>query len=228
LIRPEIFARFADLDSGISTRQDPVVSQVISADERARTEFLNDLGIRSQSSAMPEQIHSDSVIRIDAPGTFRGCDGLVTNIPGIALTVKAADCVPILIYDPKNRVISAVHAGWRGVAKGIVKNAVEIVKNEYKTRPENIYAFIGPSAGVCCYEVDDNVAVMFKNKIVSYNKPHIDLKKENRDQLIISGVQEENIEVSSSCTICSANQFHSFRRDGNKAGRIIAAICMDK
>jgi YfiH family protein len=133
-----------------------------------------------------------------------------------------------LLYDPYQKAIGAVHAGWKGTTHSIVKRAVLKMKEEYKTDPSQILAFIGPSAGVCCYEVGEEVAVMFENKVVNYNskKAYVDLKEANRLQLQQLGVLERNIEVSTHCTICEMKSFHSYRRDGQKAGRMIATIYM--
>jgi YfiH family protein len=120
-----------------------------------------------------------------------------------------------------------VHAGWKGTVGFIVNRAVEKMKTEFKTDPAQLVAYIGPSAGACCYEVGEEVAVMFGNKIVPYHKKaFLDLKKENMLQLMQLGVSASNIEVSSSCTICEKKLFHSFRRDSQKAGRMMAVICI--
>ena len=146
----------------------------------------------------------------------------------MALVITIADCVPILLFDPIQNAIGVVHAGWRGTANAIVKRALYKMKEEFRTDIKNVLAFIGPSAGVCCYEVSEEVAVKFKNKIVPYNKKKVfvDLKKENAFQLEKQGVVPGNIEISNNCTICEKQLFHSFRRDGKSAGRMIAVICL--
>ena len=146
----------------------------------------------------------------------------------MALVVIVADCVPILLFDPINQAVGAVHAGWRGTVDLVVKRAVEKMKAEYRTDPAQILAYIGPSAGMCCYEIGEEVAILFGNKVVHYKdkKIFLDLKKENMLQLLQQGVSKSNIEVSTSCTICEKELFHSYRRDGMKAGRMIAVICM--
>jgi YfiH family protein len=190
--------------------------------------FFSQLGISLSELAIPHQCHSDIVRRVDAPGEYYKCDGLITNIQHVALVITIADCVPILLYDPIQKAIGAIHAGWKGTASSIVERAVERMKQEYKTDPSHLLAFIGPSAGVCCYEVGEEVAVMFGNKVVTYHSKNafIDLKEENKLQLQEQGVQGRNIEVSKHCTICEKQLFHSYRRDGKKAGRMIATICI--
>ena len=144
----------------------------------------------------------------------------------MALVITVADCVPILLFDPIQKVIGIVHAGWKGTANAIVKRAIYKMQEEFKTETENVLAFIGPSAGVCCYEVSEEVAVKFENKIVPYDKAKIfvDLKKENAFQLQRQGVVPGNIEISELCTICEKQLFHSYRRDGKSAGRMMAVI----
>ena len=146
----------------------------------------------------------------------------------MALVITVADCVPILFFDPIQNAIGAVHAGWRGTANAIVKHALYKMKRNIRTDSKNVLAFIGPSAGVCCYEVSKEVAVKFENKIVPYNKTKvfIDLKKENEFQLQQQGVVHGNIEISNHCTICEKQLFHSYRREGKNAGRMMAVICL--
>jgi hypothetical protein len=196
--------------------------------EKNRTEFFGSLGLKSSGLAIPLQIHSDSVLKIDSPGEYADCDALITDTTGVALVVTVADCVPILLFDPVQKTIAAVHAGWRGTAKAIVRKAVEKMGTEFNVDPKNLLAYIGPSAGVCCYEVRPDVAVFFKNKVVPYyeEKYFIDLKKENAIQLMDNGVLAGNIEISANCTICDHELFHSHRREGIKAGRMMACICV--
>ncbi len=145
------------------------------------------------------------------------------------MLITIADCVPIMLFDPIQNVIGIAHAGWRGTANEIVKRAVYKIQEEFKTDTQNLLTFIGPSAGVCCYEVNEEVAVKFENKIVPCNttKIFIDLKKENASQLTQLGVIAENIEISTHCTICEKHLFHSYRRDGKSAGRMMAVICLN-
>ena len=196
--------------------------------EMNRKSFLSLLGISSSELAIPHQSHSENVRKVDTPGEYENCDALITDTTGVALLVTVADCVPILLFDPIQNVIGVVHAGWRGTANAIVQRAVYKMQEEFKTNAENMLVFIGPSAGACCYEVSEEVAVKFANKIVPYNsiKIFVDLKKENASQLKQLGVVTGNIEISVHCTICEKQLFHSFRRDGKSAGRMMAVICL--
>jgi polyphenol oxidase len=196
--------------------------------EKNRKRFFSHVGISEKDLAVPLQCHSTTVLRVEAAGEYIKCDALITNKNRVALVVTIADCVPILLFDPIKKAIGAVHAGWRGTHGCIVQKTLEMMEREFSSDPKQMLAFIGPSAGACCYEVGDEVAVMFGNKIVPYNskKVFLDLKNENKLQLQHQGVPESNIEVSTFCTICEKKLFHSFRRDGPKAGRMVAVICV--
>ena len=132
--------------------------------ERNRKSFFSSLGISNHELAIPGQIHSANVRRVDSPGEYQECDALITNVRGVALVVTIADCVPILLFDPIEKAIGVVHAGWRGTANAIVMQTIKKMQEEFKTDAKNILAFIGPSAGVCCYEVNMDVAVKFEKK----------------------------------------------------------------
>jgi polyphenol oxidase len=240
LIVPEIFSPYPHVNSGMSTMQGSGINtgfwknmsyQV--GDDPARVDmnraaFFSEVGISKNELAIPLQSHSENVCNVEMPGEYENCDGLVTNTQGVALAVTIADCVPILLFDPVKNVIGAVHAGWRGTANTIVQKAVRTMQVEYNTDMNDVRVFIGPSAGLCCYEVSEEVAVKFENKIVSYNntKVFIDLKKENALQLQKQGLVKGNIEISKHCTICEKQLFHSFRRDGKRAGRMMAVVCL--
>jgi YfiH family protein len=240
VILPKIFSGISYVRAGMSTRigneSDTEfginLSYNVGDDPtcvgRNRKNFFAQVGILEHELAIPLQCHSNNVLKVDTPGEYRECDALITNTTHVALVVTVADCVPILLFDPINKAVGAVHAGWRGTIGLIVKRAVEKMKAEYRTDPAQMFAYIGPSAGVCCYEVGEEVAVMFGNKVVPYSKKKtfLDLKKENMFQLMQLGVLASNFEVSSSCTICERKLYHSFRRDGQKAGRMMAVICM--
>ncbi|MCX6122014.1 MAG: peptidoglycan editing factor PgeF [Ignavibacteriales bacterium] len=237
-ILPKIFSVYPEVRSGMSTKRgsrnrtkygmnlsthvgdDPAIV------EMNRTAFFSQLGISRNELAIPLQSHSEIVRKVVTPGEYEKCDALITNACGVALGITVADCVPILLFDPIQNAIGAVHAGWRGTARGIVKRTIHNMQEEFKTDPEHVLAFIGPSAGVCCYEVSEEVAVKFEKKIVPYNKKKIfvDLKKENAAQLHQVGVAEDNMEISKHCTICESQLFHSYRRDGTNAGRMMAVI----
>ncbi len=159
---------------------------------------------------------------------IEGCDALISNQKEVMLTILTADCVPILLFDPKEEVVAAVHAGWRGTKEEILFKTVQKMKKSFNSNPKDILAGIAPSIGICCYEVDWNVAQHFqhieaayeaKNSKYMLNLPHI-----NRTQLLKAGVKDENIEMSNLCTACNVNDYFSYRKENGCSGRFISMI----
>jgi len=192
--------------------------------EENRRRFFGTLGLDPHRLAVPLQCHSDHVQIVGGPGEYESCDGLITNTADLPLVVTVADCLPVVVFEPAKAVLAHVHAGWRGSARKIVEKTVGIMGREFGTSPDSMVAFLGPSAGVCCYEVGGEVAEVFPpGEIERRNsKMFLNLKKANVDQLLACGLRRENIEVSSRCTICTPDLFHSFRRDGNQSGRMMS------
>jgi len=151
-------------------------------------------------------------------------DALVANCPDIVIGIKTADCVPILLVDPETGSIASVHAGWRGTARGIVAKTIRELASRWGTRPESLRAAVGPAIGGCCYEVGPEVARRFG--IEGSGSVHLDLAEINRRQLEEAGVG--NIWLSGECTFCSPERFYSFRREKDKAGRMLAYIGWQK
>jgi YfiH family protein len=170
-------------------------------------------------------------------------DVLVSNNPKIAIAVRAADCVPILIADPKTGAVAAVHAGWRGTAAAAAPAALEAMSHEFGARPADLIAAIGPSIGPCCYEVGTELVDAFaaaghaRHLIDRWflapppprgesDRPtlRLDTWAANRDQLMLAGVDEQNIHM---CGLCTANHlelFPSYRVERDEAGRIAGII----
>jgi YfiH family protein len=168
------------------------------------------------------QVHSTRVVANHGQARrLEDGDGLIENQTGIAIGVKTADCVPVLLADPVRRAVAAIHAGWRGTGGGIVAAAVRAMAAEFGTKASDIHAAIGPSIGVCCYEVGPEVAREFG--VIAPGHVHLDLRQLNARQLEAAGVRGEKISISSDCTRCMA-EYHSFRRDREAAGRMISWI----
>jgi hypothetical protein len=191
-----------------------------------RRRFLSTLGADEGRTAFAAQCHSGTVTVVERPGLHPSCDALVTSQRDLALAVSVADCVPILLADEGALSIAAVHAGWRGTKQRIVANAVGRLRSELKVPTRSLRAWIGPAAGPCCYEVGEEVAALFHGEAVVRRdgRATLDLALENRRQLAMAGIPEEAIEVDGRCTICRSDLFHSFRRDGDRSGRMLAAI----
>jgi len=166
-----------------------------------------------------KQIHSSIVLPAKGESSREG-DALISNQPGVIVGVRTADCVPILLADPRTRAVASIHAGWRGTAANIVGEAVAALAANWQTRPEDLHAAIGPSIGACCYEVGPEVARQFGTD--GTESVHIDLPRENEKQLLALGVR--NIWKAEECTFCAADRFFSFRRERELAGRMISFI----
>ena len=164
------------------------------------------------------------------------CDALVTNAPHILVGVQTADCVPVLLGDPRSGACAAVHAGWRGTAAEVVPAALARMRAEYGTRPADVCASIGPAALQCCYEVGAEVIHTFSARfryadelLARTREGHarIDLQRANRRQLTDAGVSPERIHAAPLCTICRDDLFFSYRRDKKlhgRTGRLLAVI----
>ena len=161
-------------------------------------------------------------------------DGLMTDVPGLALAVLTADCIPILFYDPARRVVAAVHAGWRGTVQGIAPHAVEQMCAVYGCDLSHIRAAIGPGIGACCFlchsDVTDALRARWGSLAEPYLSPaedgrtHVDLKGLNAAQLSRKGV--ELIEVSSACTGCAPEKYFHHRQTGDARGSMASVIML--
>lgn len=171
----------------------------------------------------------------DARGDTVYCDAIVSNATGVLAGVKTADCVPILIGDPKTGSFAAVHAGWRGTLAEVATKALGRMVDEYETQPEDVCVAIGPAAGSCCYEVGEDVIDPFRNRfpdqdLFRQTREHhacIDLLQANRTQLISAGVDPDRIHIAPLCTMCCTDLFFSYRREKNvygKVGRLMSVI----
>ena len=176
--------------------------------------------IDQESMASLKQIHSSVVFAPRVVGCAGEGDALVTREPGLAVSIRTADCFPILLADPVTRSVAAIHAGWRGTAASVVLATLGRMKDEFGTDARNVYAAIGPGIGSCCYEVGLDVAQRFGKREAG----RLDLAAENRSQLIAAGLYPDRIDAVGGCTFCNPSQFFSWRRDQDRAGRMISFI----
>lgn len=176
------------------------------------------------------QVHGARALRVDGSTALatraEEADALVTSAPGDAVAVRVADCVPVLLAAPGRAVVAAVHAGWRGVAQGVIAAAVQAMAVE----PGAIIAAVGPCIGGCCFEVGDEVAEQIaaasSGVVVARSaegaKPKVDLRAAVTIQMEAMGLR--GVEHVGGCTMCEPAWFHSFRRDGKASGRMLGAI----
>lgn len=201
------------------------------------------------------QIHSD-IVRFfqSAPNEPRRGDASTTNQPGLLLGVQTADCVPILIADPKNRAVTAVHAGWRGTLQRIAAKSVGRMQMAFGSRPSDLLAALGPAIGGCCYEVGVEVATVYHSQFANAaewfdelrtgdepnplqwmnmmppghqpppKKVRLDLRAANRAQLLDAGLRPANIFLNDLCTACRTDLLFSHRKEGARTGRMLSVI----
>lgn len=193
-------------------------------------------GFEKKQMVSPKQTHSKNIgIVKSAQGIFPNTDALITNKPNICIFIRTADCVPILLFDPIQKAIAAIHSGWKSTIQKISKHTVELMQNEFGTKPENIVAGIGPSIGHEVYEVGSEVIDLFhkqfgENHIVTpiknSNKGLLNLWEINKQILVECGIPENKIEIAQICTYANPELFYSARRDGVKTGRLATGIML--
>jgi YfiH family protein len=182
--------------------------------------------------------HEVRVVRAteDPQSEREHCDALTTDLQGVIVAVKTADCVPVLLGDPRTGACAAVHAGWRGTLAEIVKHALGRMREEFGTDPALVRAAIGPAALACCYEVGVEVIEPFRAKFSNTESLFtptraghalVDLHEANRRQLVESGVAVERIHALPLCTMCRPELFFSYRREKKlygRTGRLLSVI----
>ncbi|MDD4124796.1 MAG: peptidoglycan editing factor PgeF [Victivallales bacterium] len=194
------------------------------------------LGLTADDVCRTYQAHTDMIeivgksrrgTGLTKPAFSHRADGLITNEEGVALSARAADCVPILLYDTKTDTAGAVHSGWQGTKKQIAVKAVKLFES-LGSKPENIIAALGPCIKGCCYEVGGEFYDHFSSNPEAFSvregKIYFDLTSVITKALINCGIIKENIQVCPLCTCCESELFFSYRRQGNDRGTMAAFI----
>jgi len=154
-------------------------------------------------------------------------DGLLTNNPGLILSVTSADCLPIFLFDPVRKVVGILHCGWRGIANGIIKKAINKMRDSFNSLSEDILIGIGPGIQKCHFEVGDIFLKKFNDSKgfarVDGNRKYFDLKSFMKNELILNGIHGDNIGIDSRCSFCDKNLW-SYRRDRKEFGGVQVAI----
>ena len=260
-------APYASLNTLGSLKNGDNISHVVSNRQR----ILHTLDLPEQPCATLWNIHGADVAVVDSKQPWRTdwantsyykqawraeeihkADAILTQECGIALALSFADCVPILLHDPVQQVIGIAHGGWRGTARGVVLATIETMCERFDSRPQNIYAGIGPSIGTCCYEVSEAVQQLFTGQLQfddaptheRYRKavresaifstvqlPHkaslrVDLASTNYNQLLMAGLLPQHIEAAGICTCCHKDDFFSHRGEHGKTGRFPAIMAI--
>ncbi|MEJ2447000.1 MAG: peptidoglycan editing factor PgeF [Anaerolineales bacterium] len=190
------------------------------------------LNSRTDQLAQVRQIHSARVVRIDRPvDALEKADAMITNQPGPLLLMRFADCVPILLFDPKTRSAGIAHAGWQGTIKGVASQVVLEMRREYGTDPEDLVVGIGPSIGPDHYQIGSDVIELVEETFLENarqllirdgDEVKLDLWKANRINLEHVGVK--NIIVSGICTGCNLDHWFSHRAELGRTGRFASVI----
>lgn len=204
--------------------------------------FCDAIGTDVQRVVLSRQVHEDNVRLVTADDAGKGLwrerdytsvDAMICNTPGMALTVFSADCGIILLYDPVHHAIGAVHAGWRGVALGLVKKTALAMAAHFGTNPGDLRCAIGAAIGSCCFETDDDVPAALRNALGDEanaymerrgRKWHVDLKGLNAHWLRSIGVQ--HIDICDHCTACRPDLYWSHRKMGEARGVQAAMIAL--
>jgi YfiH family protein len=242
MVQPYItLPSFATKDDGVEhffgTKQSPVEVTPGVTTLWNRTAF----GARALATVISvKQVHGTDVLIVDQPvrvgqSFAGGWDALVTDQPGVAVTVRTADCVPVLLHDPVHRAVAAVHAGWRGAVAGIVPKTIAALTKRFGSNPSSLRMAVGPSAGSCCYEVDEPVLRKLREVFPEWRlvvkgqggpKGMLDLREFVRRQALLNGLSEAAIAVVNACTICHPNLFFSYRREGVVKDTMVSGIAL--
>lgn len=274
VLQLEPFEEFSWLVHGFSTRQGgasvlPSGERVLNLsftewDQREsvvknRAEFRHAIGADKCQLICLRQIHSAVTHGFEkAPGESRQGDASYTRAHDLLLGIQTADCVPILLVDPKKQAIAAIHAGWRGTLARVAEKTVGEMCRGFGSKPEDLLAALGPAIGGCCYQVGTELVTEFTSQFAdaeSYfdemrtgEEPNplqwlnmmppghqpppknvrLDVRKANRSQLLAAGLRESNVYVSDLCTACHTDLFFSYRKEGPSSGRLLAAIGIRK
>lgn len=209
-------------------------------DRRDRSETGSQRSRRPVTVVSVRQVHGAEVLVLDRPVVDGevfpgGWDAIVTDQPGLLLTVRTADCVPLLLYDPGPGVVAAVHAGWRGAVAGIVPRVIETMGDRFGSEPAALELGIGPSVGPCCYEVDAPVLTQLRAQFPEWRQVveetgtetgMLDLRALVRRQAEREGVQSDRIKSVRVCTVCHPELFYSYRREGRVNGTMVSGIML--
>lgn len=183
------------------------------------------------------QVHGERVVRVrEAQRQVGDADGMITDVAGLALTVLTADCVPLLMVSPSQRVVAVVHAGWRGTLAGIAGAAIRTAASELGVEPDAWEIAMGPSIGGCCYEVEAEIGGRLESHWGKMSaawsrfgkKGQLDLREANHAILVRHGVRAESIFAIGPCTACAQTDFFSHRKSGGRTGRQLSYVAWSR
>ena len=204
------------------------------------------MGVKVEDMVLSKQTHTTNVRVVTAEDKGKGImqernytdvDGMITNVPGICLVTSYADCVPLYFVDPVKKAIGLSHSGWRGTVGKIGKNTVQLMQENFGSKPEDLLAAVGPSVCMDCYEVSEDVIEQFKEAFEKKYWEDFFYKKENgkyqlnlwkANELIFleSGILPEHMAITNVCTHCNSKILYSHRTMGNNRGNLCAFLAL--
>lgn len=239
MVYSEKLKQFKDVVHGFTTRMEGDFRRLrgLESSNRMLSQMKTAVNIFDMEELiLPEQIHGSKITLIDTKDKgkkIKGADGLITKEKRVVLGVTTADCLPVLFFEPEERIVAVAHAGWEGTLKRVCQKVVERIK-DLKGNPAEIVVAVGPHIKSCCYDIDEKRALEFKKEfgqevvIKENGQSFLDLTKVNLIQLSKSGIKEKNIEVLPFCTFCSGSQFFSYRKDKENYGEMLSFIGIKK
>jgi len=201
-----------------------------------RRKLFKSLRLNFKNAVFLEQVHKSKIKKItlkdqgsgafDPRYSISGCDGAFTNIPGVALVLLTADCLPLIFWEPKHKIIGIAHGGWRCLKAGIAGKTVEKICQEFNCKADKMKVYIGPGIRPCCYEIGQEVSRYFpKNTIIRNNRAYLDLAEVAIRDLKAKKIKRENIFDSLLCTKCNKGLFFSYRA-GDKTKRMLSVVSL--
>lgn len=240
IIKPFIFKQFPEIVCGFSTKIGPNASAPsffnLSYSVGDKKEFVDnnrniffaELGLNENTVSYQKQVHEDNIKEVKEHGNCGESDALVTTSKDLGLAISSADCPAIFIYDPVKKIIAAIHSGWRGTEKQILRKTIIKLKNEFNSNPSDLVIYLGPAISQINYQVGEEVVQKFDEEFIlkKEGKFYLDVKAANKKMMLDEGVKKSNIQISNLCSYEYDSVLHSYRRDGQKSGRALGVIAM--
>ena len=225
---------FSSMNISLTRGDDP------EAVKKNRELIAQAIGVEVADFTYTQQTHTTNVKRVYARErgqSFPETDGMITDVPGICLVTSYADCVPLYFVDPVHHAIGLAHSGWRGTVGKIGKNTVQLMQENFGSKPEDLLAAVGPSVCMDCYEVSEDVIEQFKEAFEKKYWEDLFYKKENgkyqlnlwkANELIFleSGILPEHMAITNVCTHCNSKILYSHRTMGNNRGNLCAFLAL--
>jgi YfiH family protein len=231
----ENFSNKAEIKHAISTKAfGSMKTSELKIDRNNLSKFCKEVGMNGPIVCM-DQVHSGTVavVKNSDETLIPNTDGMITNQKNLPLSVITADCLPILLYDPRQHAVGVAHAGYKGLLRDIIHATIAAMKKEFGTQPSDLLIGIGPGIEEPCYEVGEEVIDMFRAKgfdeaskvwSTQKEKTYLSIRKIALQLLLQEGIRKENIEVSTLCTKCD-DKLYSYR-GGDKTGRFASVISL--